>query len=189
MIGQGFYLLGALLALFIVISLARWVLAVRALREDAKAEYASRCAEKPATVASVSEAEFVTLYVDSFQPRGALYAAGGAAAALLVSPAALILVPLGYDAIWRASGAPAWAGHTGYVYMFSLFFALCFIWAAVAAIFARLAHQKTPEPFTHALARARGEPIPDDPGWRPRPKWARRVRPDPDPDSRSDPGA
>lgn len=183
MIDQGLYLVGALVALFIVISLARWVLAVRALREDAKAEYASRITEKPATVASVSEPEFVKLYVDGFQPRGALYAAAGAAAALLVSPPALILVPLGYDAIWRAAGAPAWAGHTGYVYMFSLFFALCFIWAGVAAIFARLAHRNTPEPFTHALARARGEPIPDDPGWRPRPKWARKVRPDPKSDT------
>ncbi len=191
MIGQGFYLVGALVALFIVVSLARWVLAVRSLRGDAKAEYASRLEEKPATVTSVSEPDFVKLYVDSFQPRGALYAAGGAAAALLVSPPALILVPLGYDAIWRASGAPSWAGHTGYVYMFSLFFALCFIWAVVAAAFARLAHGNTPEPFHHALARARGEPIPDDPGWRPRPKWARRVRPDPDPDSNRDtkPGA
>ncbi|MGX6646416.1 hypothetical protein ACWCOP_00560 [Maricaulaceae bacterium MS644] len=183
--------MGALVALFIVASLTRWVLAVRSLRGDAKAEYASRLVDKPATVASVSEAEFVALYVRSFQPHGALYAAGGAAAALLVSPPALILVPLGYDAIWRANGAPSWAGHTGYVYMFSLFFALCFIWAAVAAIFARLAHSKTPEPFHHALARARGEPLPNDPGWRPRPKWARRVRPDPDPKSSPDtkPGA
>ncbi|MFW5660534.1 MAG: hypothetical protein ACOC05_04020, partial [Oceanicaulis sp.] len=143
--------------------------------------YAQRLRDKPATVKSVSEAEFVKIYVDAFQPRWALYAAGGAAAALAVSPPALVVVPTLYDVIWEASGAPEWGGHTGYVYMFSLFFALCFIWAAVAATFARLAHANTPEPFHHALARARGEPLPEETTWRRRPKWARRVRPDPKP--------
>jgi hypothetical protein len=41
------------------------------------------------------------------------------------------------------------------------------IWAFVAAFFARQHHVRTPEP------------IPDDTGWRRRPKWARRARPDP----------
>ena len=182
MIAPGFLFLGAAVLLFIAAALVRWFTAVRTLRADAAAEYASRVADKPASVKGLSEAEFITVYVDSFQPRWALYAAGGASAALAVSPAALILVPLGYDVIWRATGAAPWAGHTGYVYMFSLFFALCFIWAAVAGVFARLAHRRTPEPFHHALARARGEPLPEDTGWRPRPKWARRVRPDPAPE-------
>ena len=156
MIASGFLLVGALVALFALAALARWALAVRSLREDARAEYAERVKDKPASVKSVGETEFVKLYVDAFQPRWALYTAGGAAAALLVSPPALVLVPTIYDLIWEASGAPEWAGHTGYVYMFSLFFALCFIWAVVAATFARLAHANTPEPFHHALARARG---------------------------------
>ncbi|XBQ17620.1 MAG: hypothetical protein ABL308_06985 [Oceanicaulis sp.] len=173
------YLLGGLVLLFIVTSLARWALAVRALKGDARDEYALRTREKPGTVKDVGEDEFVRLYVDSHQPRWALYAAGGAAAALLVSPVSLLVVPWLYDVVWRAGGAPDWGGRTGYVFMFVLFFSLCFIWASVAAIFARLAHANSPEPFHHALARARGEPIPEDTGWRPRPKWARRVRPDP----------
>jgi hypothetical protein len=185
MSSNGFLLVGGLVALFAVAALVRWLLAVRALRGEARAEFAQRQLEKPATVKSVSEDAFVALYVDGFQPRWALYAAGGAAAALLVSPPALVLVPMIYDLIWEASGAPEWGGHSGYVYMFSLFFALCFIWAVVAATFARLAHRNTPEPFHHALARARGEPIPDDTGWRRRPKWARRVRPDPGADPRA----
>lgn len=185
MIASGFLLVGALVALFAGAALLRWAFAVRALRGDARAEYAERAKAKPATINGVSEDTFIRLYVDGFQPRWALYAAGGAAAALLISPPALILVPTIYDLIWEASGAPEWAGHTGYVYMFSLFFALCFIWAVVAATFARLAHQNTPEPFHHALARARGEPIPEDTGWRRRPKWARRARPDPAPDERA----
>ncbi|MGJ3231947.1 MAG: hypothetical protein ACFE0P_09125 [Oceanicaulis sp.] len=182
MIASGFLFVGALVAGFALLALARWVFAVRTLRDDARAEYAERLKDKPATVRSVDEAAFVKLYVDAFQPRWALYTAGGAAAALAVSPPALVLVPTIYDLIWEMNGAPEWAGHTGYVYMFSLFFALCFIWAAVAATFARLAHANTPEPFHHALARARGEPLPEETTWRRRPKWARRVRPDPAPE-------
>ena len=167
-----------LVVAFILASLARYGLAMRRLSADARAEYAARRVDKAATIRSVTEDAFVRLYVASHAPRWAPYAAGGATAALAVSPIALWLVPALYDLAWRAGGAPYWGDRTGYVYMFSLFFGLCFIWAAVAAIFARLAHTRRPEPFHHALARARGEPIPDETSWRPRPKWARRARPD-----------
>lgn len=163
---------------FIAASLIRWGLAVRSLTEDARAEYATRQTDKPATVRHVAEAAFIRIYVTSFQPRWTLYAAAGAGAALLVSPVALIAIPALYDTIWRANGAPEWGDRTGYVFMFSLFFGMVFVWASVAAIFARLHHARAPEPFVHALARARGEPI-EDTGWRPRPKWARKVRPAP----------
>lgn len=180
-------ILAGLILGFILVCLVRWALAVRSLKDEARAEYQTRQTDKPATVANVSEDAFERVYVASFQPRWMLYAAGGAAAALLVSPPSMVLVPLVYDWIWRLSGTPEWGGRAGYVYMFSLFFAMTLIWALVAAIFARLFHKHSPEPFTHALARARGEPIPEDTGWRRRPKWARRVRPDPRPDPR--PGA
>jgi len=169
----------ALVAVFSLAALAWWAVKSRALRGEAREEYAQRLKDKPATVEGVSEAEFVSLYVKSFSPRWALYGSGGAAAVLVVSPAALIAVPAAYEAVWRAGGAPDWGGSTGYVYMFVLFFGLVLIWALVAAVFARLHHIRTPEPFHHALARARGEPLPEDTGWRRRPKWARRVRPDP----------
>jgi len=167
--------LAGVFVLFVLACLARWILAVRSLKEDARAEYATRVADKPRTINGVSEADFVDLYVKSFQPRWTLYAAAGVLAALLVSPPALIAVPALYDALWRSGGAPEWGGRTGYVFMFSLFFGIVFVWASVAAIFARLHHMRSPEPFNHALARARGEPI-EDTGWRPRPKWARHIQ-------------
>jgi hypothetical protein len=169
-----------LVALFSVSTLVWWAIKSRALRREAREEHAKRVTDKPATVAGVSEAEFTSLYVKSFSPRWALYGSGGAASVLAVSPVALIAVPAAYEAVWRAGGAPDWGGSTGYVYMFVLFFGLVLIWAMVAAVFARLHHVRTPEPFHHALARARGEPLPEDTGWRRRPKWARRVRPDPE---------
>lgn len=175
-------IIAALIVLFIVTCLIRWVLATRSLTEEAQAEFKTRQGEKPGTIKDVSEAEFTKLYVDSFRPRWTLYAAGGAAMALLISPVSMLVVPAIYDIFWRASGAPPWGDRTGYVYMFSLFFGLCFVWAVVAASAARLMHQRRPEPFHHALARARGEPIPEDTGWRPRPKWARKVRPTPSTD-------
>ncbi|MBL4544694.1 MAG: hypothetical protein JKP95_02260 [Oceanicaulis sp.] len=45
-------------------------------------------------------------------------------------------MPALYDVIWRANGAPDWGGRTGYVFMFSLFFGVVFIWAALAAFIA-----------------------------------------------------
>lgn len=176
----------ALVALFSAACFIWWAFKRQALRREAREEYAQRAKNKPATVDGVSEAAFITLYAKSFEPRWALYGAGAAASVLAVSPIALFTVPAAYEAVWRAGGAPDWGGSTGYVYMFVLFFGLVLIWALVAAFFARMHHVRTPEPFNHALARARGEPLPEDTGWRRRPKWARRVRPDADEQGRSD---
>lgn len=178
----------AVVALFSLGTLVWWAWTSRGLRAEASAEYATRVEEKPGTIKGVDEAAFIALYVKGFSPRWALYAAGGSAAVLAVSPVALIAVPAAYEVIWRANGAPDWGSSTGYVYMFALFFGLVLIWALVAATFARLHHARTPEPFTHALARARGEPLPDETSWRRRPKWARRVRPEAPDDAPGDGG-
>lgn len=171
----------ALLLLIIAAGfLVRWFLAVKALREDAITEFAMREKDKPSSISGLDVSQFSRVYVDAHQPRGPLYAAAGLMAALITSPFAMLLVAALYDVIWRMNGAPTWGGRTGYVYMFSLFFGIVFCWALVAGVFARFYHVRTPEPFSHALARARGEPIPEDSGWRARPKWARRVRPDTD---------
>ncbi|EAP89701.1 hypothetical protein OA2633_10554 [Oceanicaulis sp. HTCC2633] len=169
------FILGGVFVLFILACLVRWWVSVRGLTEEAHAEYQTRKAEKPGTIKGVSEAEFIRLYVSCFQPRWTLYAAASAGAAILISPVALLAVPALYDVIWRMNGAPEWGGRTGYVFMFALFFGVVFIWAAFAAVIARLHHLRAPEPFNHALARARGEPI-EDTGWRPRPKWARKIK-------------
>ena len=161
--------------------LVRWYLAVRSLKEDARAEYATRTQDKPATIEGVSETEFVSIYLSSHQPRWALYASAGLTAALITSPIAMLAVAGLYNLIWQMNGSPAWGGREGYVFMFSLFFGIVFCWALVAGFFARLFHMRIPEQFIHQLARARGEPIPEETTWRRRPKWARRVRPDTEP--------
>jgi len=175
---QSTLVFAALLVLLTVLAmLARWVLARRALARDAADEYGDRLTRKPETVKNVDEAAFTRIYVDAHAPRWALYAAGGLIAAIAASPIALIAVPALYDAIWRLNGAPDWGGRGGYVFMFTLFFGIVLVWAAAAGVFARLHHRRTPEPFQFALARARGEPIPEEASWRRRPKWARRARP------------
>lgn len=176
-------LLLAVFAVFILACVGYGLLRLRALRADAREEYADRAATKPATVRGVSEAEFVRLYVRSFAPRWAFYLALGCAIAVGLSPVALLVIPAVYDQIWLASGAADWAGRGGYVFMFTVFFGVVAFAALPAFVLARLHHTRAPEPFTHALAHARGEPIPEETGWRRRPKWARRVRPDVDADS------
>lgn len=176
-------LLLAVFAVFILACLGYGLLRLRALRADAAEEYADRAATKPATVRGVSEAEFIRLYVNSFAPRWAFYLAAGCVIAIGLSPVALVLIPAAYDQIWLATGAHDWAGRGGYVFMFTVFFGVVAFGALPAFVLARLHHTRAPEPFTHALARARGEPIPEETGWRRRPKWARRVRPDTDVDA------
>ncbi len=197
MINIGLLIIAAAIAVFVLICLVRWGLAVRALGADARAEYAERLRDKPGSVAGVSESEFTSLYVRSFQPRWALYASIAAGAALVVTPVALTIAGSAYELIWQAVGAPEWGGPIGYVYQFSLFFGAIAILAVIAGAVARAYWRRAPEPWTHALARARGEPIPEETSWRRRPKWARRVRPGGDegggPDSgagpEADPGA
>jgi hypothetical protein len=171
-------LLGALAILLPAALAGLHVFIRRRLAAEARAEWIERQSAKPATIEGVTEAEFIRLFVLSHAPRWMLYAAGGLAAALAATPVALFVIPFVYNQVWLLNGAPDWAGETGYVYQFTLMFGLIAVWAAAAGFFARLMHQRTPEPFNHALARARGEPIPEDTGWRPRPKWARRARPD-----------
>lgn len=172
-------LLGTI-AVFILACLGYGVFRLRVLRRDAADEYADRTATKPASVKGVPREEFLRLYVRSFAPRWAFYLAAACALAIGLSPVALLLIPAIYDQIWYASGAADWAGRGGYVFMFTVFFGVVAIGAFPAFLLARFHHTRAPEPFSHALARARGEPIPEETGWRRRPKWARRVRPDPD---------
>lgn len=183
MISSYVYLTAALALLIAFGFLVRWYLARRSLHADAREEYADRSATKPATVKGLTEDQFVSLYVLGHQPRWTLYAAGALAMAVALSPVILLLVTAVYELFWQAAGAPDWAGRGGYVFMFSLFFGTIFLWALVGGAFARAFHKRTPEPFTHALARARGEPIPDEVPLhaRPRPAWARRARPGPYP--------
>jgi hypothetical protein len=182
-------LLLAVFAVFILACLGYGLLRLRALRADAAEEYADRTATKPATVRGVSEADFTRLYVKSFAPRWAFYLAAGCAIAIALSPVALVIIPAVYDQLWLAGGAHDWAGRGGYVFMFTVFFGVVAFGALPAFVLARLHHIRAPEPFTHALARARGEPIPEETGWRRRPKWARRVRPDADADGSADSSA
>lgn len=150
----------------------------RRLDAEAREEYPRRKRDKPSTVAGVDEQTFAALFVKSHAPRWMLYAAGALFAVLAISPVALLAVPLAYDGIWRMNGAPDWAGRGGYVYMFSLLFGIVAFWAAAAGAVVRVMHKRAREPFHHALARARGEPIPEATAWKRRPKWARRARPD-----------
>lgn len=175
-INPGLLLIAAAIVVFIPVCLAHWGLAVRALSADARAEYAERRRDKPGSVAGLSETDFTSLYVTSFQPRWAPYAAIAAGAALVVTPVALTIAGSAYELIWRSVGAPEWGGPIGYVYQFSLFFGAIAILAVIAGAVARAYWHRSPEPWTHALARARGEPIPEETGWRRRPKWARRAR-------------
>ena len=181
-------LLLGFLAAFILACVGYGLYRLSVLRRDADDEYADRVATKPATVNGVSRDAFLKLYVRSFAPRWAFYLAAGCLIAVGLSPVALLVIPAVYDQIWAANGAADWAGRGGYVFMFTVFFGVVAVGAFPAFLLARFHHAGAPEPFTHALARARGEPIPEETGWRRRPKWARRARPDIDADTDVDGG-
>ncbi len=157
-------------------SFLRWLIATRSLRIDAAEEYASLQKSGSSTINGVSETEFTAIYVKSYQPRWALYVSGALGCIILASPLMLLIISSIYREIWRFNGSPEWGGTIGYVYMFAIAFGVAFLSAAIAAVFARLFHHRAPEPFRHALARARGEPLPEETTWRRRPKWARHIK-------------
>lgn len=170
--------------------LVRWVAARRRLMEDARIEYAERCESKPATVKGVDAATFERIYVQAYEPRWALYAAGALMLAIAVTPlAALGLVGLWPIIVLGLENGP-WYDEGYYPWMFYMFFGFCLIWALCVAVMARIHHARSPEAFVPALARARGEPFEDIVIPRKRPKWAVKALPDPkNPGKRADDAA
>ena len=174
------FTLAALIALVAAAAfLVRWVAARRRLMEDARIEYAERCESKPATVKGVDAAAFERLYVQAYEPRWALYAAGALVLAMAVTPAAALgLVALWPVIVMGLDGGP-WYDAGYYPWMFYMFFGFCLVWALCGAVMARIHHARAPESFNAALARARGEPFDDIVIPRKRPKWAVKAVPDP----------
>jgi hypothetical protein len=159
--------------------LVRWAAARRRLMEDAHIEYAERVETKAGTIKGVDETVFERIYVSAHEPRWALYAAASLIAAIAVTPPAFV----GLVHLWPILIMPLeqgrWYDPGFYPWMFYMFFGICAIWAGCAGVAARLHHQRAPEPFNAALARARGEPLEDIVIPRKRPAWAKKVRPDP----------
>jgi hypothetical protein len=175
-----------LAAFFVALGLfVRWAAARRRLMEEARLEYEERVETKPKTIKGVDGPSFEQLYVGAHEPRWALYAAGALIAAIAVTPPAFI----GLVQLWPILIMPLeqgrWYDPGFYPWMFYMFFGICAIWAGCAGVAARLHHERAPEPFNAALARARGEPLENIIIPRKRPAWAKKVRPNPKKDGSS----
>lgn len=168
----------ALIAILLAaVLLVRWIATRRKLMEDARLEYEERLELKPRTVKGVDARTFEKLYLGAFEPRWTLYTAATLIGAIAITaPAAIGLMLLWPIIVLGLDGGP-WYDVGYYPWMFYMFFGMCFSWAFVAYIAARLHHQRRPEPFQPALARARGEPLDDVVIPRKRPAWAKRARP------------
>ena len=134
-IGYGALALSAIL-------LGAWYLLRQKVMREAHSEYQDRARELPHTIKNVDEETFIALYVGCHSPRWLKYMAGILATAVVVSPIVLLVVPAIYHEIWKATGEHDWAGRDGYVFMFSLFFAIAGVWAALGAVFARFHHAR-----------------------------------------------
>ncbi|WP_421784592.1 hypothetical protein [Hyphobacterium sp.] len=170
------FVIAAVVAVLAVIALLlRWIIAVRSLSADARAEYVGRQADRAHTISGVDAATFVRIYVDAYAPRWTLYASLALLGAIVITPPAL----LGLVAFWNWLTAVLAASDLFapgyYPWMFYIFFGLVGAWALCGFLAARFHHQRAPEAFQAALMRARGEPLDDVVIKRQRPKWARRA--------------
>lgn len=174
----GPYLYAALTALTVAAALfVRWMAARNALTEEAREEWQDRCEVKPKTIKGVEKATFERIYISAHEPRWALYAAATLIGAVLISvPASVGLMLLWPVIVLGLDGGP-WYDVGYYPWMFYMFFGMCGSWAFVGYVAARLHHQRRPESYNAALARARGEPLDDVVIPRKRPAWAKKARP------------
>lgn len=154
-----------------------WFHRHRQLSMEAREEWEERSATRTKTVKGVDREHFLRIYVSGHEPRWALYAGGTLLVALLTTP----VIGVGLMSLWPVivlglDGGP-WYDVGYYPWMFYMFFGMCFSWAGVAFVMARLHHARRPEPFNAALMRARGEPLDEVVIPRKRPAWAKKVRP------------
>lgn len=170
------FVIAALVALLAVIGLlVRWMLAVRSLSADARAEYAGRQADRPHTIEGVDAPSFVGVYVDAYAPRWTLYASLALLGAIAITPPALLGLVAFWTWITALLGASDLFAPGYYPWMFYMFFGLVGAWAFCGFLAARFHHRRAPEAFQAALMRARGESLDDVVIKRQRPKWARRA--------------
>ncbi len=174
----GPYLYAGLTALTVAAALfMRWLAARNQLTEEARAEWVDRCEVKPGTIKGVDQKTFERIYISAHEPRWALYAAATLIGTILISvPASVGLMLLWPIIVLGLDGGP-WYDVGYYPWMFYMFFGMCGSWAFVAYVAARIHHQRRPESYNAALARARGEPLDDVVIPRKRPAWAKKARP------------
>jgi|GEM_PF-1666842 len=174
----GPYLYSGLTAFILASALMiRWIASRRRLMEDARIEWEERCESRPGTVKDVDEPTFERLYLGAYEPRWALYAGMTLYGAILITaPAAVGLMFLWPIIVMGLDGGP-WYDVGYYPWMFYMFFGMVGAWAFVGYVAARLYHERKPEAFNPALARARGEPLDEVELPRKRPEWAKRARP------------
>lgn len=174
----GPYLYAGLTTLTVAAALfMRWLAARNQLTEEARAEWVDRCEVKPGTIKGVDQKTFERIYISAHEPRWALYAAATLIGTILISvPASVGLMLLWPIIVLGLDGGP-WYDVGYYPWMFYMFFGMCGSWAFVAYVAARIHHQRRPESYNAALARARGEPLDDVVIPRKRPAWAKKARP------------
>ncbi|HAQ34116.1 MAG TPA: hypothetical protein DCQ53_01955 [Alphaproteobacteria bacterium] len=156
----------------------RWGLARLSLTRDAREEYAARGVDRPATIAGISEPDFIRIYVSANEPRWALYAAGALLGAIVLTFPGLVILHTIWEGVRAATGASDVFAPGYYPWMFFMAFGLVGTWAISGMIAASLYYRRAPENFEVAMMRARGQPIEEVEIRRRRPKWARRARPD-----------
>lgn len=92
----------------------------------------------------IERAPFVATYRRINGPRTATYAAGALWSVLLATPIIAKILEVALDLLWQASGQSR-VFEPGYlVWAFFIFFGLFGAWAAIAYVFARRYHARTP---------------------------------------------
>ncbi|MEC9249902.1 MAG: hypothetical protein VX501_04585 [Pseudomonadota bacterium] len=160
-----------------IILFGYWFHRRRELGADAVDEWEERSRSRTKTVKGVDRETFLNIYVSGHEPRWALYACGTLLIALLTTPVIGVALMMLWPIIVLGLDGGPWYDVGYYPWMFYMFFGMCFSWAGVAFLMARLHHARRPEPFNAALARARGEPLDEVVIPRKRPAWAKKVRP------------
>ncbi|WP_300530919.1 hypothetical protein [Maricaulis sp.] len=177
------YYAAAILTAVAALLLARWYFGRRQIATEAREDWEVRQERSPGTIKGVDQETFEGIFIAAHEPRWSLYAAGTLFGVIIISPIAGVFLMWVWPLFTSMLDGGPWYDVGYYPWMFYMFFGMVALWAGVGFVASRLFYARRPEEFRAALARARGEPLDDVVIPRARPAWARRVRPDPKPDT------
>lgn len=139
------YVLPGFFVLLALVTLAMGAAALfmrRGAARDAREVYARRREESPGSLRGLDEAGFTRAFLRAHGPRGQIFITAALAAALVLTPLLMAGLDLAWRLFWAQAGRPAFYAPGVLMWQFYMFFGLVGVWAALAALAARLHHRR-----------------------------------------------
>jgi len=132
-------ILGTIALIFSIRAAIAW----HSVRRDAQEDYSYKKANGMIPD-SFDRESYERIYRRVYNPRSAIYIAGGMISILLATPVAMWIFAVGLNFIYNLSGQNRTIEPGFLVWQFFLFFGMIFVWVTIGYLIARRYHRTTP---------------------------------------------